>query len=143
MPEHMTQDLDIAIAARDADTARKLLADAGFEHAGELSIGGSSWRAPDGRRVDIIEGVEPWWPEALAEAQANRDADGLPILPLPYLVFMKMRASRTVDLGDLARMLGQADEAALRRVREFFPRPRLPRGLRRSGALDHPGTAGT
>lgn len=31
-----------------------------------------------------------------------------------------MRASRTVDLGDLARMLGQADEAALRRVREFF-----------------------
>ncbi|MDW8317185.1 MAG: hypothetical protein RMN53_04950 [Anaerolineae bacterium] len=120
MPERMTQDLDIAIAAAEAARVRQLLADAGFEHVGELSIGGSSWRAPDGQRVGVIEGTEPWWPKALAEAQTNRDADGLPILPLPYLVLMKMTASRPVDLGDLARMLGQADDEALRRVREFF-----------------------
>lgn len=120
MPERMTQDLDVAVAVEDAATVRKQLADAGFVKLGELSIGGSSWRSPDGQRVEVIEGREPWWPEALAEAQRNRDAAGLPILPLPYLVFMKMKASRTVDLGDLARMLGQADEEALNRVRRFF-----------------------
>lgn len=120
MPERMTQDLDVAVAVEDAATVRKQLADAGFVKLSELSIGGSSWRSPDGQRVEVIEGREPWWPEALAEAQRNRDAAGLPILPLPYLVFMKMKASRTVDLGDLARMLGQADEEALNRVRRFF-----------------------
>lgn len=120
MPERMTQDLDVAVVVEDAATVRKQLADAGFIKVSELSIGGSSWRSPDGQRVEVIEGREPWWPEALAEAQRNRDADGLPILPLPYLVFMKMKASRTVDLGDLARMLGQADEEALDRVRRFF-----------------------
>jgi hypothetical protein len=36
------------------------------------------------------------------------------------LVFMKMQAGRAQDLGDLARMLGQADEETLQRVPQFF-----------------------
>jgi hypothetical protein len=84
------------------------------------SIGDATWQAPTGDLVDVIEGSEDWWPEALAEAQANRDAAGLPILPLRFLVYMKMQASRPQDLGDLARMLGQAGEPSLHAVREFF-----------------------
>ncbi len=120
MPERLTRDLDIAIWVGDAVEASKSLVGAGYVKQSVLSIGGASWRAPDGRTIDIIEGSEPWWPRALAEAQSNRDAAGFPILPMRYLVYMKMQASRPQDLGDLARMLGQADDASLDRVRDFF-----------------------
>lgn len=120
MPERMTRDLDIAIWAGDAAEAHKQLIAAGFVNKGRLSVGGATWQMPDGRLIDIIEGSESWWPEALAEAQTNRDAAGLPILPLHYLVYMKMQASRPQDLGDLARMLGQAGENSLEKVRGFF-----------------------
>jgi hypothetical protein len=49
----------------------------------------------------------------------------LPIIGLPYLVLMKLQASRGIDIGDLTRMLGGADETALRLVRravqDFLP----------------------
>jgi hypothetical protein len=35
---------------------------------------------------------------------------------------MKFQASRTVDLADIARMLGLADDVALERVRSVFER---------------------
>jgi hypothetical protein len=44
----------------------------------------------------------------------------LPILPFPYLILMKFNASRTIDLGDITRMLGLASEADLEQVRTLF-----------------------
>ena len=120
MPERLTRDLDIAIWIGDAAEAHRKLVAAGFINQGDLSIGGVTWQAPDGHLIDMIEGREPWWPQALAEAQTNRDAAGLPILPLSYLIYMKMQASRPQDLGDLARMLGQATDDGLDKVRAFF-----------------------
>lgn len=120
MPERATQDLDVAIRAQDATAAREKLARAGFTHLGELSIGGSTWRAPDGQTIDVIEGREEWWEEALREAQTNRDAQGLPILPLRFLVLMKFQAGRVQDLADITRMLGQADTRTLDEVRALF-----------------------
>jgi hypothetical protein len=122
MPERMTKDLDIAIAVDTADAVRRKLAAAGYANLGELSIGGSRWQTPDGLQLDVIEGHDPWWPVALAEAQTNRDAQGLPILPFPFLVLMKINASRTIDLGDITRMLGLASEVDLERVRTLFGR---------------------
>ncbi|MGQ9625701.1 MAG: hypothetical protein ACUVV0_02200 [Anaerolineae bacterium] len=122
MPERATQDLDIAICAEDGPEAKQKLASAGFVYQGELSIGGSSWLSPEGIAIEVLEREEPWLPEALAEAQGNRDAQGLPILPLPYLVLMKFQAGRIQDLADAARMLGQADEKALAEVRALFAR---------------------
>jgi hypothetical protein len=122
MPERVTQDLDIAIAVNDAEATREKLLAAGYRKVGELSIGSARWQTPDGFQIDVIEGYEAWWPVALAEAQTNRDLQGLPILPLPYLVLMKFNASRTIDLGDITRMLGLADEIALARVRDLFRR---------------------
>ena len=92
----------------------------GVHLQGELSIGGSSWVSPKGVTIDVLEGHEEWWPEALQAAQDNRDAQGLPILPLPYLALMKFQAGRLQDLADVSRMLGQASEESLAEVRALF-----------------------
>ncbi len=125
MPERTTHDLDIAVWHEDAPSVRRRLEAAGFSYSGELAVGGSSWRSPDGLPVDVVELRETWAPQALAEAQENRDPQGFPILPLPYLVLMKFEASRVQDLADLARILGQATEEHLQEVRAllacFYP----------------------
>ncbi len=120
MPERATRDLDIVVLASDMPEVRRRLSAAGLVEQGILTIGGASWRTPDGESIDVIEGRDPWWANALAEAQANRDTQGLPILPLHYLALMKVRAGRVQDLADVARMLGQADELALERTRAVF-----------------------
>ncbi len=122
MPERATTDLDIAILPADAPTTRVLLEAAGFVYQAALSIGGTAWRAPDGTPVDVIEGHEAWWQEALADAATNRDEQGSPILPLPYLVLMKLTASRVQDIADVTRMLGGASDDDLARVRAIAGR---------------------
>ncbi|MCC7531906.1 MAG: hypothetical protein IT342_25615 [Candidatus Melainabacteria bacterium] len=41
---------------------------------------------------------------------------------MPYLVLMKLHAGRPQDLADIARMLGQASDELLDRVRSLFAR---------------------
>ena len=118
MPERVTRDLDAAIRAEDAPRARERLQQAGWRHVGELSVGGSRWADPTGQEVDIVELADGWTEEAIALAQANRDQQGLPILPLPYLVLTKLRAGRVQDVADISRMLGQATEEQLQAVRD-------------------------
>jgi hypothetical protein len=122
MPERATKDFDIAIAVQEAERVRRKLTIAGYVRTGELSIGGSRWQSPDGIQIYVIEGHEEWWPQALAAAQSNRDEQGLPVLPFPYLILMKFNASRTIDLGDIARMVGLANEDQLQQVRALFRR---------------------
>lgn len=122
MPERMTSDLDILIDAQDAAIARERLTQAGATYQGELSIGGSSWILPDGFPLDVLEGREDWVESAIREAQTNRDAADLPVLPLPYLVLMKFQASRVQDLADTTRMLGLAAEEQRAAVRAVFAR---------------------
>lgn len=117
MPERATRDLDIVVLAADAHRTFQRLAEAGFSQRGDLAIGGSSWEAPDGTPVDVMAGHEEWWATALAEAPGNRDAQDLPVLPLAYLVLMKLLASRLQDIADVARMLGGAREPDLAQVR--------------------------
>ncbi len=120
MPERATRDLDIAVRNEDALEVRRRLAGAGFEYQGELSIGGSSWFTAEGIPVDVLEMSQPWLAQALSEAERNRDAQGLPVLALPYLVLMKFQAGRVQDLADVTRMLGQAGDEMLNAVRELF-----------------------
>ncbi|MBM3477568.1 MAG: hypothetical protein FJX75_30230, partial [Armatimonadetes bacterium] len=97
MPERATQDLDVIVAAEHAGEAERRLREAGWEESGRLTIGGSVWRSPEGRVLDLVECAEPWCEAAIAEAQTNRDRQGLPIVPLAYLVLTKLRASRGRD----------------------------------------------
>lgn len=122
MPERATQVLDVLVQPEDGEEARRRLAAAGFRHQGELAVGGSSWTGPGGSRLDVIEMGAPWLAQGLGEAQHNRDAKGMPVLPLPYLVLMKFQAGRVQDLADVARMLGQAGPDRLQDVRQLFIR---------------------
>lgn len=119
MPERFTQDLDIVIRQEDAEKVRHKLARAGFKYKGMLSIGGSSWLSKEGRPLDVVESSETWLTQALIEAQRNIDAQGLPILPFPYLILLKFQAGRLQDLADVSRMLGQATEEMLNTVRRI------------------------
>ena len=120
MPERSTRDVDIAIWHEDAAVIRERLRAAGFVYHDELSIGGSSWYAPDGLPLDVVELRDAWARQALEESQGNRDPQGLPVLPLPCLVLMKFAAGRVQDMADLSRMLGQAPEQQLEQVRALF-----------------------
>ncbi len=117
MPERTTVDIDILVVAEDFDAAEQRLAAAGWERTGDLAIGGSAWRSREGPGLDLISCEAAWGRAALEQAEKNRDAAGLPICPLPYLVLLKLQASRTIDIADVSRMLGLADEATLARVR--------------------------
>lgn len=120
MPERMTRDLDIAVQETDAAEVAQRLRRAGYIYGGELTIGGSTWTAPDGIPVDVIEVNDGWWPQALTEAASNRDAQGLPVIPLHYLVLSKLLAGRAQDIADVTRMLGQASENELDKVRDLL-----------------------
>jgi hypothetical protein len=80
-----------------------------------LSISGSQWQLADNTSLDVLEGEDEWVKEAVLNP--NYAPDGLPIIDLPYLVLMKLSASRTQDLADISRMLGLADESALTKIK--------------------------
>jgi hypothetical protein len=115
MPERMTDDLDILVSSQEAVNLYRELVESGSKKVGELSIGGSTWQLQDGTLLDVIESEENW--VNLAIKNPNIAPDGLPAIGLPYLVIMKLQASRGIDIGDLTRMLGGADEKALELVR--------------------------
>jgi hypothetical protein len=115
MPERMTLDIDILVSSQEAPGLYQELNEASGKQIGVLTIGGSSWQLPDGTVLDVIESSEAWVPQAVQNP--NIDPTGLPIVTLPYLVLMKLQASRAQDIADLSRMLGGADEALLGQVR--------------------------
>ncbi len=120
MPERVTRDLDIVVEATNGSEVRSKLQRAGFDYQGELSIGGSSWQMPDDELLDVLEGHDAWWKEAISEAQENRDAQGLPVIPMRYLILVKFQAGRVQDIADVTRMLGQASGSTLDAVRVLF-----------------------
>jgi hypothetical protein len=118
MPERMTEDLDILVLTEDIAKLHQELIQAGSQQVGELTIGGTTWQLPDGTLLDVITSNQTWVSVALQSP--NVSSLGLPIIRLPYLVLMKLQASRGVDMGDLTRMLGRADDEALAQVRSVI-----------------------
>ncbi len=110
-PERVTDDLDILIEAKNAQILSADLIGGDCQKLGNLSVGGSHWRLPDGMALDVLEEDATWAVEAIAKPASA--PNGLPVISLPYLVLMKMRASRGIDIGDLTRVLGAADDATL------------------------------
>jgi hypothetical protein len=118
MPERMTFDLDILIKAEDSELIYQDLNNAQGKKIGNLSIAGSQWVLADNTSLDVLEGEDPWVKDAIANP--NYAPDGLPIISLPYLVLMKLSASRTQDLADISRMLGLAKDIDLKKVRQVI-----------------------
>ncbi len=120
MPERATKDMDILVRRKDGDEVLERLEAAGYEFITPLAVPGFLVRSPEGIEVDVILGDYPWLEEALAHLR--QDPAGLPVLDLPYLVIMKIDASRARDLGDLATMLGLASDEELKQVRTVVAR---------------------
>ena len=85
---------------------------------GELSIGDTSWELPDQTVLDILTDDRLWVNKALEQPKIS--PDGQPVIDLPYLTLMKLAASRMTDISDISRMLGQASESDLDRVRNVI-----------------------
>ncbi len=115
MPERMTKDLDILVRAAEETAVLARLQTAGYEVVESLAIPGYLLRSPEGMEIDLLLGNQPWLEEALA--QPEYDPAGYPVLALPYLILMKMDASRGRDLGDITTMLGWANDEALDKTR--------------------------
>jgi hypothetical protein len=116
MPERSTNDIDIVIRRSDCTRAWSRFREAGFSVASTLDAPYFVARAIETPEVDVICGDFPWLEKALQTPK--RDAANLPIIGLPYLIIMKLRANRGVDIGDMTRMLGLAPESEIDRVRE-------------------------
>lgn len=126
MPLRTTQDIDVLVSSAEAAKAERKLARAGATSLGDLHIdnalriAGTSWRLPDGTLLNVLRSKRPWVKPALASPV--RDAAGLPIIALPFLVLMKLASARGIDIGDLSRMLGGADDRTLHEVRAVVRR---------------------
>jgi hypothetical protein len=105
MPERTTRDIDIRIHAKHEEQAYRSLTAAGYRVEGELSIGGFSVRGmeEDAPPMDVLTSRAPWLEQALS--RPGDDAAGLPVMPRPYLMLLKLQAGRLRDLDDVQRML--------------------------------------
>lgn len=115
MPQRLTLDLDVLVLAEDARGFYEELLQAGCTRQGALTVGGTGWQTPGGGSLAVLESHEPWARTAISSP--NRSGTGEPVIALPYLVLLKLAASRPRDLADLSRMLGGADTATLDEVR--------------------------
>lgn len=122
MPQRFTDHLDLLTSPNYAPALYRELEALRCRRTGTSRIGGTSWEVRDSGRLVVLESGEPWVRDALA--RPNHAPDGSPVITLPYLVLIKLAASRAVDVGDLSRMLGQADDTALAGVRTIVDRYR-------------------
>jgi hypothetical protein len=121
MPERLTQDIDILIAREDEALARRRLSAAGYRVTGELSIGGFSVEhhqaAPP---IDVLVTDEAWLRAAVRRPVL--DPAGLPVLPRPELIVMKLLAARARDLGDVQGLLRTITPDEVRQVQALLGR---------------------
>ncbi len=117
MPERMTLDLDILVKVEDSTIIYQNLENVGGQKIGNLTIARSQWQLPDNTSLDVLEGEDEWVASAISDP--NYAPDGLPVIALPYLILMKLSASRTQDLADISKMLGLANQEELNEVRKI------------------------
>jgi hypothetical protein len=132
MPPRQTGDVDFAICDRDEAAAGTALKAAGWRPVRPLLLrppmSGFAWQAADGTPVDLLTVPGVWGRELVETAMASREG-GPPFATLPHLVLLKMIAGRTVDGGDIARMLGHQDALTLEAVRSVAHRVLGPEEL--------------
>ncbi|MBT3193061.1 MAG: hypothetical protein HN341_10945 [Verrucomicrobia bacterium] len=140
MPPRMTLDTDLLILGEDLERVEACLAAGGCTRVGPLTIGGSSWKLPKGRALDVIALAGRWVGEALDAVVW--DGSRRPFASLPYLVLMKLESGRLQDLADISRMLGCADAASADEVRRVIGQYRPQdmddlESMHRLGKLEH------
>ncbi|MBV8354954.1 MAG: hypothetical protein JO101_06515 [Candidatus Eremiobacteraeota bacterium] len=143
MPERSTKDIDILVVAERRPHLRKALVESGWKEGAELHFPGSSLGLSgstfmkDQTEIDIISSEQPWAIEALRTPQF--DQTGLCVIPLPYLILMKLDAARAIDQGDLSRMLGRVTEKDLEPIiavaKKYLREPEIESDIRQYAEL--------
>jgi len=122
MPQRYTIDTDVLVLTEDKTKIHEELEQANCCKINDLSIGGSTWKTPQGETIDIIESNEKWAYKALKEPNIQNNR---PIIALPYLVLMKLKSGRMQDLADITRMTANANENELSNIKiviqKYFP----------------------
>lgn len=146
MPSRNTADVDVLVrsgafqpteAAFERDgwkRGRTLL----FPNA-KLGLHGTAWTHPvTNEEVDLITSAQSWV-NAAFDAEAVLDSNGARVIPLPFLVLMKLDSARVTDQGDLSRMLGRADTATIDNVVDtvlrFYDDPQAADDIRQYAAV--------
>jgi hypothetical protein len=120
MPERSTKDIDILVLHERYDAIRQAFIADGWKEGSRLHFPGSSLGLSgstfmkEGVEVDVMTSEQTWATKALASP--HYDQTGLRVIPLAYLVLMKLDAARAIDQGDLSRMLGRVDENELEAI---------------------------
>jgi len=120
MPERMTRDMDILVREEDGEEVIERLKRVNYRVVSRLAVPGYLLHSPQGVEVDVLFGKQEWLRQALARPM--RDPAGYPVLELPFLVLMKITASRAQDWADVSRMLGLAADEQLSEVRAVVAR---------------------
>ncbi len=113
-PERMTQDVDILVAHDRFEAIKHELLKEGwildtqlFFPNASLGLYGQSF-TKGSFPLDVIASPQAWAAEALAVPVY--DQNGTRVIPLPYLVLMKLDSARGIGQGDLERMLGRVSD---------------------------------
>ena len=120
MPERVTRDLDILVRHCDGKDVIDRLKQASCTIVSRQAMPGYLMRSPQGIDLDVIFGQYRWTEEALTHPE--QDPAGYPVIGLPYLILMKMAATRAQDWADISRMLGWASDEDLDKVRAVVAR---------------------
>lgn len=122
-PERYTKDVDYFVAADRYEDAQARLRSQAWKKTrtltfpnAALGLYGSAWTPRDGgQEIDLITSDQAWVSAAFS-APISCDANGQRVIPLAYLVLMKLDSARAIDQADLARVLGRLSVAQVQDV---------------------------
>jgi len=105
----------------------------------KLGLFGSLWSPPDdGVEIDILSSDHAW-AHAAFDAPISRDQTGERVIPLAFLVLMKLDAARGIDQSDINRILGrlspEAVEEVVSLVGRFYDDSAAADDIRQSAAI--------
>ena len=118
-PARFTEDIDLMILAAESATVEQALFQAGWSQLGVISFGGSSWQSANGELIDLLHAPNQSW-VAIALDSPIKTSEGLQIIDLPYLLILKLSATRAVDISDIVGMLQHASDDEKQRIRQVI-----------------------
>jgi hypothetical protein len=125
-PERQTKDIDFLVDHEHFAEATNCLRREGWHKKLDLTfpntalgLHGEAWEK-DGLLIDVIATGQDWGSEALREP--TFDQTGLRVIPLAYLVLMKLDSARGVDQGDHTRMLGRLEDREVDAITKIVER---------------------
>jgi hypothetical protein len=129
MPERSTKDIDFLVSPDDFEGTEQRLRAAGYSATARsddlsfsdsrLGLFGRAWQK-ENIRINLISSSQAWVHEAIMAE--SFDQTGLRVIALPYLVLMKIDASRGQDQADVERMLGRVSAENVECIAEIVDR---------------------